>query len=110
MPKIIATSTAILALFAGAIPAQAEAHSGAQHRCTVEYEDQPGWDWVKCGNGYRGVLVAKRDGGLSKRVVSACQFQSLWYDGRIVYRGRYGAMPGDEHAKRYGCGFDALSY
>lgn len=77
MRKIITASIAALAL-AGAIPAQAES---AGTSCKAAAEDSGNWNWAKCGNRQRGVILL--DG--STRVVGPCGFNRLWSAGAIRY-------------------------
>lgn len=78
-------SVALCALFCAAFAGTAELSAPAQAAsldCPIQGpEDEPGWNWAKCGNHQRGVVTL--DGNVY--VVGACEFNRMWAHGAIRY-------------------------
>lgn len=66
--------------------------------CPVGAEDDPGWNWVKCGGHERGVVTTAG----TFRVVRPCKFQWLVTTGRVTFPPNE-RIRGDKTAMRRNC-------
>lgn len=61
--------------------------------CPATAEDDPAWDWTRCGNHKRGVVTVHG----TPLVVGPCRFQYLFRTGHLAYVLRWTDERGTRH-------------